>query len=169
MACVFWLWVQLRGVYVKCSQPIKHLAPCLSQLPKQPLVSTCPWFTVHRLQAWPSYFHHAIPAPRPAAELPREALRCGPVVSSSSSASAGSGENRLDRRGEADPVLVMPEGTSDEFPVLWLRVTTEDCFLREGGVGGLEGAESRRREGGWDGWCLSFSSMSFRETCTSPC
>lgn len=85
---------------------------------KQPLVSTRPPFTVNRLQAHPSHFHHAIPVPHPAAELPREAVRCGPVVSSSSSASAGSGENRLDRRGEADPVLVMPEGPSDESPVL---------------------------------------------------
>lgn len=93
------------------------------------------------------------------------------MVPSSSSASAGSGENRLDRRGEADPVLVIHEVSSDESPVLWSRPTTdvipgEDCFPREGGVGGLDCSDSRRREGGRDGLGSSFSRTSFRETCT---
>lgn len=57
-----------------------------------------------------------------------------------SSASAGSGENRLDRRGEAEPVLPEPVlmmlgASSDESPMLWLRLVTSDVFLlREGGL-----------------------------------
>lgn len=77
-------------------------------------------------------------------------------MSSSSSASAGSGENRLDRRGEAEPVLTMPGATSsNELPRLWLRTVTTgviipglESFPREEGVRGLEeDADSRQGEG----------------------
>ena len=87
-------------------------------------------------------------------------------MSSSSSASAGSGENRLDRRGEAEPVLMMP----DDSPMLWLRPAASNVMIPglesfpRGEVGNdlEEGADSRRVEG-----LLLWSScrIPFRDVC----
>lgn len=104
-------------------------------------------------------------------------LRRGPAVSSSSSARAGSGENRLDRRGEADPVLVMPVLSLDDPPVSWSwwpsaaeAIPTKDSSRRrEGGVDGSECPDSRRSEGSRDGLGSSFSRMPFRDTYKERC
>lgn len=91
------------------------------------------------------------------------------LVSSSSSASAGSGENRLDRRGEEEPVLVMLEVSSDELLALLLRsdikvVPVENFFPREGGARSVGGAGSRQKDGDGHGLGSRSSRMSSRDS-----
>lgn len=100
-----------------------------------------------------------------------ESGRYRTVASSLSSASAGSGQNRLVRRGEAEPVLTMSKGTSGGLLRLWLRprpITTDvslelDFFLREDVFGNFGWGADSRRAGGLS----SSSSISFKDVVTT--